>query len=197
VADRLAAAPRPGPVRRPRHPRLRRAVPALVMMLVLAGIAGATWWKVADRRQAAQAADACQSAALLDPHTVKVRVYNNGDAQGLARTVAGQLSRRGFVVLSTANDPLKDRRPISTAWAEVRYGKAGAGQAKLVAAHVPYAKLVRDGRKDTAVDLALGPKFQRLANTQELAKKMAALKADRTTAPSAQGIVAMAAKPAC
>jgi LytR cell envelope-related transcriptional attenuator len=196
VADQLAV-PRPGPVRRPRHPRLRRALPALAMMLVLAGIAGTTWWKVMDRREAAAAAGKCTSAALVDPHTVKVRVYNNGDAQGLARSVASQLTRRGFVVLTTANDPLKDKRPITGPWAEVRYGKGGIRQAKLVAAHVPNAKLVRDGRNDAAVDLALGSRFQRLAVAQELAKKMAALKADEGKTTRAQGIVAMPAGPVC
>lgn len=195
MADQLAAS-RPGPVRRPRHPRLRRSLPALALLLVLAGIAGATWWTVMDRREAADAADACTSAALLDPRTVKVRVYNNGDAQGLARTVAGQLTRRGFVVLTTANDPLKDKRPIATAWAEVRHGKAGTRQAQLVAAHVPNAKLVRDGRKDAAVDLALGARFQRLSNPQELAKKTAALRSAETR-PTTQGIVAMPAGPVC
>lgn len=194
MADQLASS-RPGPVRRPRHPRLRRAVPALAMMLVLAGIAATGWWKVVDRRQAAAAAGACTTAALVDPHTVKVRVYNNGDAQGLARTVAGQLTRRGFVVLATANDPLKDRRPISTGWAEVRYGSAGARQARLVAAHVPFARLVRDGRKDTAVDLALGSRFQRLSDPRELAEKMAALRGAQ--AQRVQGVVALPAAPAC
>lgn len=192
LVDRRSGAPR-----RPGHPRLRRALPALAMMLVLAGIAGATWWKVMDRREAAAAADDCTTAALVDPHTVKVRVYNNGDAQGLAKSVAGQLTRRGFVVLATANDPLKDRRPIAAPWAEVRYGTAGTRQAKLVAAHVPHAKLVRDNRKDAFVDLALGTRFQRLANPQELARNTAALKAAPASAARTQGIVAVPAGPVC
>jgi hypothetical protein len=163
--------------RRPRYPRLRRAVPALLMLLALGAGAGTVWWKVLHQRDAKAAADACAAAAALDPHTVKLRVYNASTRQGLARTVATQFTRRGFVVLATANDPLLDLRPVTTGWAEIRYGAAGARQAQLVSAHVPGARLYRDGRKDAIVDVALGQAFKRLSTPAEMAKAMAAIQA--------------------
>lgn len=203
VAEQLAGYRAPVP-RRPRYPHwLRRGIPALVMMLVLGALAGTVWWKVLHREDAAGAAEACAAAAALDPHTVKLRVYNGSTREGLARTVAGQLTKRGFVVLATANDPLIDIRHIETGWAEIRYGSAGARQAQLVGAHVPGARLYRDNRKDAVVDVALGQAFKRLSNPAELARAMAKLQAQPAGTPppagqaqARQGIAAPARTPA-
>jgi hypothetical protein len=176
MAEQLA--PR-GP---PRHPRLRRAVPAILMILVLGTVAGAVWWKVLRQEGRAAAVGACAAAATVDAHTVKLRVYNASTREGLARTVASQLTRRGFVVLATANDPLLDLRPVTTGWAEVRYGPAGTRQAQLVSAHVPGSRLFRDGRKDAVVDVALG----------QATRAMAAIQARQQAAQNRQGIVGAA-----
>ncbi|HEX6756541.1 MAG TPA: LytR C-terminal domain-containing protein [Mycobacteriales bacterium] len=162
------------------------------MILVLAAIAGGVWWRVLQRQETAAAAEACAAAAALDPRTVKLRVYNASTREGLARTVASQLTRRGFVVLATANDPLLDLRPVTAGWAEIRYGSAGARQARLVAAHVPGAKLFRDGRGDAVVDVALGPAFKRLSTAAEVAKATAAIDAANAARQTTQGILAAA-----
>ena len=118
---------------RPRYrTRLRRALPALVLLLALSLLAGGVWLRVLDRVDAgaSTAAAGCASAGTAAVRRIQVRVYNSTVREGLARSVADQLRGRGFVVITTANDPLVDIRDVRVA-AEVRYGPAGrqAGRA--------------------------------------------------------------------
>jgi hypothetical protein len=175
---------------RPPHPRyrarLRRAVPALVMILGLSAVAGVVWLRVLDRVEAGTAAAAaCRSAPAGAPAStrVQVRVFNSSPREGLARTVAAQLRSRGFGVLSAANDPLMDVREVKGP-AEVRFGPAGAKQAELLRRQVPGATLYRDVREDTVVDLALGPRFRRLATAAELTKRRQGVVAAPPSAPA-------------
>ncbi len=157
---------------RPRYrTRLRRALPGLVLLLALSLLAGGVWLRVLDRVDAgaSTAAAGCASAGTAAVRRIEVRVYNSTVREGLARSVADQLRGRGFVVITTANDPLIDIRDVRVA-AEVRYGPAGAKQAEQVRRQVPGAKLFRDTREDAVVDLALGAAYKRLATEAELAK---------------------------
>lgn len=152
--------------------RLRRALPALVLLLGLSALAGAVWLRVLDRVDAgATAAAGCGTGpgTAVDARRVELRVYNSTAREGLARSVTEQLRGRGFVVIATANDPLIDLRDVRGS-AEIRYGPRGAKQAELVRRQVPGAKLFRDAREDAVVDLALGPAYKRLATPAELAK---------------------------
>jgi hypothetical protein len=184
----MAALSSPGgaPRSRRRHRvRLRRALPALVLLLGLSVLAGAVWLRVLDRVDAgATPAAACGTgpAGVLDPRRVEVRVYNSTIREGLARSVGEQLRGRGFSVIAVANDPLIDLREV-LASAEVRYGPRGAKQAELVRRQVPGAKLFRDAREDAVVDLALGTAYKRLATEAELAKGRQGLVAPAATAP--------------
>jgi LytR cell envelope-related transcriptional attenuator len=148
--------------------RLRRALPALVLLLVLCALAGVTWLKVLDRVQARAAAAACPTAAA-DPDRVQLRIYNATGREGLAKTIAGQLSSRGYLIIATENDPLAGIRPVESA-AEVRYGPSGTKQAAQVRRQVPGATLYRDARQGAVVDLVIGDKFTRLSTPAELAK---------------------------
>ncbi len=174
---------------RPRYrSRLRRALPALVLLLALSLLAGGVWLRVLERVEAGAspaAAGACTAGKTARALRVEVRVYNSTVREGLARAVADQLRGRGFVVVATANDPLIDIRDVRVA-AEVRYGALGAKQAEQVRRQVPGAKLFNDAREDAVVDLALGAAFRRLATEAELAK-------------GRQGLVGapLAAAPAC
>lgn len=161
--------------------RLRRTLPALVLLLVLCALAGVTWMKVLDRVQARAAAAACPTGKA-DPNRVQLRIYNATGREGLARTVAGQLSSRGYAIVATENDPLAGIRPVGNT-AEVRYGPSGAKQAALVRRQVPGATLYRDAREGAVIDLVLGEKFSRLSTPAELAK-------------GRQGLVAAAPAPA-
>lgn len=156
---------------RPRYRmRLRRAIPALVLLLGLSVFAGSVWLRVLDRVDAAEARPgACATSGVLDPARVQIRVYNGTDRRGLAKQVSDQLRGRGFVVLAADNDPLLDLHPL-TGVAEVRFGPKGAKQAELMRRQVPGSVLYKDVREDAVVDVALGPKYKRLANPAELAR---------------------------
>ena len=148
--------------------RLRRALPALVLLLALCALAGLTWLKVIDQVADRTTAAACGTAPV-STSKVQVRVYNATPREGLARTIASQLVSRGYAIVTTDNDPLSGLRPVDGA-AEVRYGPAGARQASLVRRQVPGATLYKDARQGPIVDLVLGEKFRRLSTPAELAR---------------------------
>ncbi|HEY6747676.1 MAG TPA: LytR C-terminal domain-containing protein [Mycobacteriales bacterium] len=168
--------------------RLRRALPALVLLLVLCALAGATWMKVLDRVQARADAAACPTAPA-DPNRIQLRIYNATGREGLAKAVASQLSSRGYLIIATENDPLAGIRPVESS-AEVRYGPSGAKQAAQVRRQVPGATLYRDARQGAVIDLVLGDRYRRLSTPAELAKGRQGLvaaapaKPAATTAPS-------------
>jgi hypothetical protein len=162
--------------------RLRRTLPALVFLIVLCALAGVTWMKVLDRVEARAAAAACPTGKA-DPNRVQLRIYNATAREGLARTVASQLTSRGYAVVATENDPLAGIRPVE-ATAEVRYGPSGAKQAALVRRQVPGATLYRDAREGTVIDLVIGEKFRRLSTPAELAKGRQGLLAPAPAKPN-------------
>jgi hypothetical protein len=170
--------------------RLRRALPALVFLVVLCALAGLTWLRVIDRVDTRSAAAACGSAAS-DPHKTQVRVYNATARDGLARKVASLLVRRGYAVVVTENDPLAGIRPVEGS-AEIRYGPAGAKQAAQVRRQVPGATLYKDSREGAIVDLVLGEKFSRLSTSAELARGRQGF-APAATAPAKAAKAAKAA----
>jgi hypothetical protein len=163
--------------------RLRRALPALVFLLVLCGLAGLTWLKVIDQVDDRAAAAAC-GPKPVDSSKVQVRVYNATAREGLARKIAGQLVGRGYVIVATDNDPLSGIRPVDGA-AEVRYGPAGARAAALLGRQVPGATMYKDARQDATVDLVLGQQFRRLSTPAELARGRQGLLAAAATPPAA------------
>lgn len=163
--------------------RLRRALPALVCLLVLCALAGLTWLKVIDQVDDRVAAAACGSRPV-DSSKVQVRVYNATAREGLARKVAGQLVGRGYAIVATDNDPLSGVRPVEGA-AEVRYGPAGARAAALVRRQVPGATLYEDAREGPIVDLVLGDQFRRLSTPAELARGRQGLLASEAASAAA------------
>ncbi|MGN6612096.1 MAG: LytR C-terminal domain-containing protein [Angustibacter sp.] len=99
------------------------------------------------------------TTAALTPDKVKVNVYNGTTRNGLAAKVATALDLRTFQVGTVANDPKHAKVP---GVAEIRYGAKGTAAAKLVAAQLSSAKLVKDARRTPVVDLVLGAKYQGL-----------------------------------
>jgi hypothetical protein len=174
--------------------RLRRALPALVFLIVLCALAGITWLKVLDRVDARAAAAACPTGADTSGRP-QLRIYNATAREGLARTVAGQLISRGYAIIATENDPLAGIRPV-TGTAEVRYGPAGAAQAAQVRRQVPGATLYRDAREGTVIDLVLGDRFRRLSSPAELAKGRQGLVAPAATKAPAKPVKPAATKAA-
>lgn len=148
--------------------RLRRALPAVALLLVLSVVAGTVWLRVLDRVDAgASTAAACASTA--PGGRVQLRVYNGTAREGLAKTVADQLVGRGYAVLATDNDPLSDVRPVEGP-AEIRFGPAGRAVADQLRRQVPGATLHRDARDGAVLDLVLGEGFRRLSTPAELAR---------------------------
>ena len=178
---------RPVPLRRPVLARRRRPLPALLMIGVLSLLAGAVWWQVLQRPVTSAGATAgCVSVApgqLPSPKAVQVRVYNATERSGLARNIAGQLTSRGFRINTTGNAPLSTIRGVQGV-AEVRYGPAGAGAARLLHLYFPGSQLLPDARTDSVVDVALGPRFRALASQGQLARTLRATTAPAPAAPS-------------
>lgn len=96
---------------------------------------------------------------------VTVRVLNATERQGLARTVADELSDRGFTIDAVANDEVVRKQ---TGVAELRYGPKGRQQALLLQYYLPGAELVPVERKGRIVDIALGEAFESVAPQPEV-----------------------------
>lgn len=179
--------------RRPRRRRaLMRAVGVLLAFALLGGIGWAGWWYGLREEPAVATSSPCPTAAKprarpaapvrpLAPERVLLNVYNATGRTGLAGEVAEQLRERGFTVRDVANDPTKRRL---TGAAELRHGRAGGPARVTIAAHVGPVPAVADRRKDTSVDLVLGPKYRGLRTKQEaaVAIRQAAAPAPRATA---------------
>jgi LytR cell envelope-related transcriptional attenuator len=102
---------------------------------------------------------------LPKPKAITLNVYNSTNRNGLARKTANQLASRGFTIGSVKNDPTTRAVKIP---AEVRYGPKGALAARVVVAEVIGARLVKDKRTSTDVDIALGAAFQHLASAAQV-----------------------------
>jgi hypothetical protein len=117
--------------------------------------------------------------ALPLPSTITLNVYNATTRKGLARSTSVELGARGFRISKVANDPSKK---IIAASAEIRYGPAGAVNAKVVAAQVIGAVLVPDHRKDASVDFVVGDGYVALSTPQEAAAALSAVPSPTATA---------------
>lgn len=108
------------------------------------------------QRLAAQGLDAVPP---VPPQQVVVQVLNANGQRGQAGIVAAGLGELGFVpTTKPTNDP---RHPAFDlrCHGEIRFGPAGAAQARTLSLAMPCAELVRDVRPDAVVELALGTEF--------------------------------------
>jgi hypothetical protein len=97
--------------------------------------------------------------APVPPQNVQVRVLNANGQSRQATLISDELGTFGF-----AKGGPPDNDPIYTHYdlkchGQIRFGAPGAGAARTLSLAVPCAQLVRDGRQDPAVDLALGAQF--------------------------------------
>jgi len=155
----------------------RRRGPVLLLVAVLAVVVTVTWTTVLVKSGSATGVAACPPPAAgpvpgevlpagalgnvppVPPSAVKVRVLNAGGQRGQANLVAAQLGDFDFAQAAPpTNDPLyPDGDMVCTG--QLRFGQAGMGAASTVALLVPCAELVRDGRADDTVDVAVGTAF--------------------------------------
>lgn len=152
----------PRAIRTRRLKRRHTIVLTLVLtMMMVAFLYAATYYTGWVRPTAEAAGANCHQVKVPAPRPASFRlnVYNNSDKVGLARTTSKALARRGYRIGTVANDP--SQAPVR-APAEVRFGDKGYDAALMVAAMIPDTRMVHDPRRDTSVDLALGPDFRGL-----------------------------------
>lgn len=148
-----------------RRRRRAAATMTLVFVLLLAafGIAVAfnQGW-VRDRSPWSNPAAACVPWQNPPPPAdITVNVYNSTTKKGLAKTASQALASQRFRIQTVSNDPM---RKAVTGVAEIRYAKATADHAKVLATRFPGAKLVQDKRTTGILDVSLGEKFVKVAN---------------------------------
>ncbi|MGA9870220.1 MAG: envelope integrity protein Cei [Rhodococcus sp. (in: high G+C Gram-positive bacteria)] len=170
--------------------RRRRALPILIVLLVLALLGVVTWIRVFTGGETVTATVECNEpttspasdgtvpaplgeridrSALLDAEpaalsATKVRVYNANGERGQAATVAADLSEYGFASapdVQVGNDPVYLDQNMQCQ-GQIRFGANGVAAASAVWLVAPCAELIQDGRPDDTVDLALGTYFQSL-----------------------------------
>jgi len=165
-------------VRRTRPYLRRRRGPLIALVAVLATVAVVTWTTVLIRSTGPARSRACPAPTAagapagrllaygsldavppLPPGQVKIRVLNAGGQRGQANLVAAQLADLGFAEgAEPINDPLFPDGKMQC-YAQLRFGPNGAADAGTVALVLPCAELVRDGRPDAGVDVAVGTAF--------------------------------------
>lgn len=96
------------------------------------------------------------------PAQITVNVYNTTFRSGLATDVSKQLTGRGFVSGTYGNDPDNGFLPDDVA--VIRHGEDGVDAARVVAQHVPGARLQLISRGGTSVDVLLGNRFEELTD---------------------------------
>jgi hypothetical protein len=172
-----------------RYGRRRSRWPAVLVVLVMVAIAGATYAysQRTDDSGSAPPPAACPSPSaavpsptavakapakapakvaavrLPAPGQVALRLLNGTGRDRLARTVANELARRGFRVTHTGNAP-RDLMGGS----RVYYGPGGRPAALLVSAHVLGSSVVPvPSAARGAIDVVLGSSFVRLRTPAE------------------------------
>jgi LytR cell envelope-related transcriptional attenuator len=156
---------------------VRRPLPALAFMFVLALLTAFVWWRVINRadqdnKPAAQAS--CSSASTVttvpQPTAVTVDVLNATPRNGLAASTSETLRKDGFEIDQVANDTPGVSIPDV---GEIRYGPSAHAAATLVALYFPGAKLVQISRTDDQVVISLGAKFTAVASPATVKQLMA------------------------
>jgi hypothetical protein len=99
------------------------------------------------------------AVAPVPPASVQVRVLNAGGQRGQANLVAAQLGDLGFGEAAPPdNDPFYPQENLGCI-GQLRFGAAGQAAASTLALVLPCAEMVRDGRTESTVDVAVGTAF--------------------------------------
>lgn len=140
----------------------------------------------------AQDREALDKTLPVPPGQVLVKVINASTQRGQAGEVTEGLRQLGFAQVAPAdNDKLylasKDPALQLGCRAQIRYGQQGAVAARTLSLVEPCAQLVKDGRQDATVDLALGKAFDNLRPKSEAMRVLEQLTAWAVQHPEAQG----------
>lgn len=192
------ASARPG--QRGARYRRRRPIPALVVLVILVLASGFMWTRVFETRETTETATQCNAptpsspqapapalgqmlprstldqTALVPPQDIGVRVLNANGESKQAGLISDELSSLGFGQGPPAgNDPVYKNYDLNC-HGQIRFGGAGAGEARTLSLMAPCSQLVRDERMDSSVDLALGGEFDDIKTTPEAKQVMQQLK---------------------
>ncbi|MBD0861397.1 envelope integrity protein Cei [Gordonia sp. zg691] len=118
--------------------------------------------------------------------TFGVRVLNASDERGAARSVSEDLTAQGFTPVPDtpfADDPLYPNQDLDCV-AQIRFGPAGRAAAAATWLAFPCAQLVEDGRRGTAVDVALGAYHSGHELSQDAQAALEALRSADPTNPN-------------
>lgn len=156
--------------------RRRRRGPVVTVVAVLAVLAAVTWVVVLTGAGGPGGPQACPASTVgspgevlepdaLDgvdpapPADVLPRAFNAGGQRGQANLVAAQLDDLGFGSAGPPeNDPFYPDGDMDCV-GQMRFGPAGEPAASTLALVLPCIELVRDGRADPTVDIAVGTGF--------------------------------------
>ncbi|MEV7090695.1 LytR C-terminal domain-containing protein [Streptomyces sp. NPDC093085] len=191
-------------MRRPRH--RRRIVLAAVSSVVALGLAGwgtlqlidvfsgdtAKRTALANARTASDAncepspspTPTTRAKALPKPGQITVNVYNATPRDGLAKTTADELEKRGFVIGKVGNAPEEyDKKVPGTG---ILLGAPSAADTSLtvLGTQLAGATSKADTRTTKDVDLIIGTAFKELAGQKDADQALATLTAPAKPAPS-------------
>lgn len=156
--------------------RRRRRGPVVAVVAVLAVFAAGTWVVILTGAAGPGGPQACPTSTVgspgeslqpdaLDgvdpapPADVLARAFNAGGQRGQANLVAAQLDDLGFGSAGAPdNDPFYPDGDMDCL-GQMRFGPAGEASASTLALVLPCVELVRDGRTDATVDIAVGTGF--------------------------------------
>ncbi len=156
----------------------RRPLPALVALLALLILTGLVWWRVLNRDTHVDSASTpcptvTPAVVLPAPSTVHVVVLNSTSRVGIATKARSSLVDAGFnVPAMAANDNLALLNKITTT-AQIRYGPAGAQNARLVHYYFPGAALVRTATPSKIIVVSLGTKYNGVATAAAVKARLA------------------------
>ncbi|WP_232376126.1 envelope integrity protein Cei [Amycolatopsis aidingensis] len=159
--------------------RKYRPLPALIVIGLLGVISVFVWLNVIVRNNDLDDAVRCEPPAAppqgtvytslghsglggtspIPPDKVAVTVLNASGARNQAAMTTEALRKLGFTqVGEPANDPAYAKRE-AVCHGQIRFGENGEAAARTLSLVDPCFELVRDGRKDASVDLAIGTTF--------------------------------------
>ncbi|MGH3434579.1 MAG: envelope integrity protein Cei [Thermocrispum sp.] len=160
--------------------RRYRPLPALIMIAVLGGASAIIWLKVLNASGDVDEAIRCNPPASpppgmtytavphdaldevdpIPPDQVDVRVLNASGKRRQAALVSESLKQLGFSEIGRpANDKAYENRDKPGCRGQIRFGANGEAAARTLSLVDSCVELIKDGRKDASVDLAIGAEF--------------------------------------
>jgi hypothetical protein len=131
--------------------------------------------------------DALDRTAPLPAAQAQVRVLNASTQKGEATKLADSLDELGFAKAGEPdNDPLYPAGDMDCR-GQIRFGANGAGAARTLSLVTPCFEMVRDGRQDATVDIAVGKKFDQLQPDDSAKKALDQLAAWHAQQPDQHG----------